>query len=400
MKRIMKRNIIGKAISNYIYDSPLPININYWYNIGSLLGIILLSQILTGFFLACYYIGDITLAFKSIQYIMREVNGGYIIRNLHANGAAFFFLLVYLHITRALWYGSYTRRRISAWYSGIIIFILLILTAFIGYSLILSQLSFWAIKVITNLLTVIPYVGNDIIEWIYGGYNIGNATITRFYAIHYILPIIITAVVLIHLITLHSKGGTNPLSINSIRNLTTINFHPYFTIKDLLGIFLLFFILIYIISFKPDFLNHADYYTPANPLITPPHIQPEVYFLYFYMGLRSIPNKVLGVITLLSLILLLFLLPYLHKGLISTAFFRPLIRPFLLLFFLNFIFGTYLGSVEVEEPFIFLSKVSLIYYFFFFLLLLPLISFLESILFSYSQEQFKVGIREGEYIRI
>lgn len=394
MERILKRNIILSKINNYLYDSLLPMNINYLYNSGSLLGLLLISQIVSGFFLACYYIADMSIAFNSVEYIMREVPYGYIIRYTHAVGAALFFFMVYLHIARGLLYGSYTKERMGTWILGVGILLILIITAFVGYSLPYGQMSYWAIKVITNLLTVIPYVGTSLVEYIYGGYNIGTATLGRFYAIHYILPIILVGLVMLHLITLHNKGGTNQLGINSTRSITLINFHPYFTIKDILGFGGLLTVLFTIVFFAPNLFNHSDNYVPANPFITPTHIVPEIYLLYYYMGLRSIPSKVLGVIVLLSFIILLAFLPYLHKGIISTVKFRPIYKYFLFLFFINFILGTYLGSAEVEEPFITLSQLSTGYYLLFLIVITPLISFLESLLFTQSLPQSPISIKK------
>ena len=303
------------------------------------------------------------------------------IRYIHANGAGLFFILVYIHIARAILYGSYTKHRLGTWYFGVIILLLMIITAFLGYSLVFGQMSYWAIAVITNLLTVIPYVGHELVQYIYGSFNIGNATLSRFFALHYILPIVIAAVAVAHLITLHNKGGSNPLGINTVRSISFINFHPYYTIKDLFGIFLVFLLLIFLVFFYPNLLGHTDNYLPANPMVTPTHITPEFYLLFYYMGLRAIPNKTLGVLTLLSFILVLFLLPYLHKGIINTAKFRPIFKKLLFLFFINFSIGTYLGAALVSEPYITLSKLSTFYYLFFLLILFPVISFIETIFF-------------------
>jgi len=381
MERLIKRNSLLSKINNYLYDSFLPMNLNYMYNWGSLLGIILIIQIASGFFLASYYVADINVASDSIEYIMREVPLGYMIRYIHANSAALFFFVVYLHISRALMYGSYTKQRQETWTIGVIILLVMIITAFIGYSLVYGQMSYWAIAVITNLLTVIPYLGTDLVQFIYGGYNIGNATLTRFYALHYILPIIIAALSLAHLITLHNKGGSNPLGVNSVRSITFINFHPYYTIKDLLGITILGIIIIILVFFMPNLLGHTDNYIPANPLVTPSHISPEIYLLFYYMGLRSIPDKTLGVLVLLSFILVLLFLPYLHKGIINSIKFRPIYKIFLYVLFINFFLGTYLGGAEVAEPYISLARISTFYYLFFFLVLFPLISFIESLFF-------------------
>lgn len=389
MRRLLKKNSLLSLINNYAYDSLLPQNLNYMYNWGSLLALILIIQIISGFFLASYYVADINLAFDSIEYIMREVPYGYMIRYIHANTAALFFFVVYLHIARGLMYGSYTKQRQITWMIGVIILLVMIITAFIGYSLVYGQMSYWAIAVITNLLTVIPYVGTDLVQFIYGGYNIGNATLTRFYAAHYLLPMIIAALSLAHLITLHNVGGSNPLGINSVRSLTFINFHPYYSIKDLLGIILLILVLIILVFYMPNLLGHTDNYVPANPLVTPSHISPEIYLLFYYMGLRSIPNKVLGVVVLLSFILVLLFLPYLHKGIINTIKFRPIYKYFLFILFINFLLGTYLGGTVVAEPFITLGRISTFYYLFFFLILVPLISFLETLFFILLQTHSK-----------
>lgn len=377
----MKRNSILSIVNGYAYDSLLPININYLYNLGSILACILIIQIVSGFFLATYYVADIGLAFDSIEYIMREVPYGYLIRYIHANTAALFFICVYIHIARGLIYGSYTSHRIGTWYIGVGILLVMIITAFLGYSLVYGQMSYWAIAVITNLLTIIPYYGTELVQYIYGGYNIGNATLTRFYALHYILPIVIAALALAHLITLHNKGGSNPLGINTARSLSFINFHPYFSTKDIYGIVVLILALCVLVFYYPNILGHTDNYIPANPLVTPSHISPEFYLLFYYMGLRSIPNKTLGVLVLLSFILVLLLLPLLHKGVLNTTKFRPFYKFFLFLLFLDFLFGTYLGGAVVAEPFISLSRVATFYYLFFFLVLTPLLSFLETLLF-------------------
>lgn len=386
MQRIMKKNIILSKVNNYIYDSLLPINLNYWYNIGSLLGFFIISQILTGLLLSTNYIGTISLSFESIEVLMREVKYGYILRYLHSNGSAIIFLLVYLHIGRGLLYGSYTKLRMGTWYTGIILLFALILTSFLGYSLVGGQMSYWAIKVISNLLTVIPYIGEDIVEWIYGGYNIGDITLMRFYTLHYILPIVIVGIIMIHLIVLHNKGGSNPLGINSVRSLSLINFHPYYTIKDTLSFIILYLFLLYLVFFDPNLLSHSDNYIRSNPLVTPTHIVPEIYLLYYYMGLRSIPNKLGGVLILLTIILVLFLLPFLHKGIISSFKFRPIIKFGWFFFFLNFICGTYLGALEVVEPYITLSRISVIYYLFFILIFIPIISLIETIVFIYNSK--------------
>jgi ubiquinol-cytochrome c reductase cytochrome b subunit len=390
MKRIIKYDSLLSLANKYIYDGALSANINYFYNLGSLLGLILILQILSGIFLSFNYIPSIDLAFKSIEYIEREVHYGYLIRYIHMNGASFFFIIVYLHMVRSFLYGSYSLNsgRNYTWNIGVIIFLLMILTAFIGYSLVYGQMSYWAIAVITNLLSVIPYLGKDIIEYIYGGFNIGGPTLGRFYSLHYLLPFIILALSIAHLITLHDKIGTNPLGLVTAYDKTNINysflnFHPYFTIKDLLGllIFLIFFIII--IFFFPRYFEfgHTDNYLPADPMVTPNHIVPEFYLLAFYAILRSIPNKIIGVLSLLSAILVLLIIPNLHKHILNTTKFRPIYKIFLYLFFINFLLLIFIGQELVAEPYVFLGQIFTIYYFFFILIIIPISSFIEFFLF-------------------
>jgi len=319
MNRKLKKNPLLKLVNNYVYDSLMPLNLNYWFNFGSLLGFFLIVQIVTGVLLAMNYIPHVDLAFDSIEYIMREVPYGYLIRYTHANGAALFFIAVYLHMARGLLYGSYSKPKTLTWSIGVIIFFLMIITAFIGYSLVYGQMSYWAIAVITNLLTVIPYVGHDLVLFIFGGFNIGGATLTRFYSLHYLLPFIIAALSIAHLITLHQVGGSNPLGLNSVSSVSLVNFHPYYSFKDLFGFVLAISLLVFLVFFFPNLLGHSDNYIPANPLVTPTHIVPEFYLLPFYALLRSIPNKTLGVLALLSAILVLLLLPFIHLGLVHTS---------------------------------------------------------------------------------
>ena len=378
MNRLLKRNPLLQIVNNYIYDSLMPLNLNYWFNFGSLLGLFLIIQIVTGVLLAMNYIPHVDLAFDSIEYIMREVPYGYIVRYTHANGAALFFVAVYLHMARGLLYGSYSKPKTLTWSIGVIIFLLMIITAFIGYSLVFGQMSYWAIAVITNLLTVIPYVGHDLVQFIFGGFNIGGATLTRFYSLHYLLPFIIAALSLAHLITLHQVGGSNPLGLNSVSSLSFVNFHPYFSFKDLFGFFIALSLLLFLVFFYPNLLGHSDNYIPANPMVTPTHIVPEFYLLPFYALLRSIPNKTFGVLALLSAILLLLFLPFLHLGLVHTSLFRPVYRVFLYLFFAVFFLLIFLGQAVPSEPFITIGQVLGVYYFTFLIVLIPLISFLET----------------------
>jgi ubiquinol-cytochrome c reductase cytochrome b subunit len=389
MKRIMKRQPIIKNINNYIYDAIMPINIDYWYNIGAILGLILIIQIITGIILSMYYVARYDLAFESVIYIKKEINYGYLIQNIHSNGAFMFFFMTYLHIARNLIYGSYTYYKIGTWLQGIIILLLLIITAFLGYSLPLGNMSLWAIAVITNLLTILPY-GHDIVNYIYGGFTINDSTIGRFYTLHYLLPLIIAVLAIGHLITLHNKGGSNPLGLNTVKNLGGIRFHPYFIFKDVYGYFFLLLIFFYLVFYNSDYFNHSDNFIEANPLVTPSHIVPEIYLLPFYSILRAIPNKTLGVIALLSSILILSILPFIHLGLINTLRLRPLYKYIIYLFFINFLLLIYTGGALVEEPFITISQLSTFFYFSFFLLFTPFISFFESFIFySYKYLSYK-----------
>lgn len=382
MNRLIKYNPLGKIINNYFYDSKLPINLNLFYQFGSILGICLILQIITGVLLAFNYIPEINQAFDSIEYIMREVNYGYLIRYLHANGASFIFILGYMHILRSLLYGSYIGTRKNTWRIGVIIFLFLILTAFIGYSLVLGQMSYWAVTVITSLLTVIPYIGQDLVELIWGGYTVGGATLTRFYALHYLFPFIIAALAIMHLITAHYAGSSNPLGV-SIAKVTKglINFHPYYTWKDIVGFIAFFLSLFFFVFFYPDTLSHPDNYIPADPLVTPPHIVPEFYLLAFYSLLRSIPDKTLGVIALFSAILVLLIIPNLHFGLINTSLFRPIYKLGLFIFVLNFLLLSWVGQTYVEAPYIGIGQILTFIYFGFFLIFIPLISLIETLFY-------------------
>lgn len=388
MNRILKRNPLLKLVNNFVYDSLMPLNLNYWFNFGSLLGFFLIVQIVTGVLLAMNYIPHVDIAFDSIEYIMREVPYGYILRYTHANGAALFFVAVYLHMARGLLYGSYSKPKTFTWSIGVIIFLFMIITAFIGYSLVYGQMSYWAIAVITNLLTVIPYVGHDLVQYIFGGFNIGGATLTRFYSLHYLLPFIIAALSLAHLITLHQVGGSNPLGLNSVSSVSLVNFHPYYSFKDLFGFVFAISLLLFLVFFFPNLLGHSDNYIPANPMVTPTHIVPEFYLLPFYALLRSIPNKTFGVIALLSAILVLLVLPFIHLGLIHTSLFRPVYRLFLYIFFAVFLLLMYLGQAVPSEPFITIGQLLGLYYFTFFIVLIPLISFFETFFYVFLFKSF------------
>nr|YP_009640825.1 cytochrome b [Hystrichopsylla weida qinlingensis]QCU82659.1 cytochrome b [Hystrichopsylla weida qinlingensis] len=353
-----------KIINNSLIDLPTPSNISTWWNFGSLLGICLGIQILTGLFLTMHYTANIDLAFSSVSHICRDVNFGWLIRTFHANGASFFFICIYLHISRGMYYSSYKLH--ETWLIGIIILFLVMSTAFMGYVLPWGQMSFWGATVITNLVSAIPYLGNNIVQWLWGGFAVDNATLTRFFMIHFLLPFIISAFVMIHLMFLHQTGSNNPLGINS--NLDKIPFHPYFSFKDLLGFIFLFTLLTLLTLIKPYLLSDPDNFIPANPLVTPIHIQPEWYFLFAYAILRSIPNKLGGVIALLLSILIIVILPLSNnKMFMSNSFY--LINKILFWFFVTIvILLTWIGARPVENPYIITGQLLTIMYFMYYII--------------------------------
>lgn len=369
--RIIKRNNILKIINNYLYDSLLPININYLYNTGSLLGLLIIIQIISGVILAMFYISNIKLAFYSVDNIIREIEYGWLIRYIHMNSATLIFFILYLHLSRGLLYGSYIKR--NTWFIGIIIFLLMIITGFLGYTLVFGQMSFWGATVITNLCTSIPIIGKELVIWIWGDYNVGNATLNRFFSLHYLLPFVIIGLIIAHLIELHSKGGTNPLGLS---NQVLINFNPYFTYKDILGFLIVGIILLLIIGIEPEIFNHSDNYIEGNSLETPTHIVPEIYLLPFYAILRAIPNKILGIITMILAIFILLILNQINNHIIKTAYFRPLYYYLTIIFFINLILLTWIGQESVEEPFIIINQILTSIYFIYFLII-PIISFIE-----------------------
>lgn len=377
--RIRKENPIFSPINAAIIDLPSPASISYFWNFGSLLGLCLAIQIITGIFLAMHYCADITLAFSSIAHITRDVNYGFILKYLHANGASAFFLCVYIHIARGLYYGSYLRYHL--WFSGVTIFLIMMLTAFIGYVLPWGQMSFWGATVITNFLSAIPYVGTDIVQWVWGGFSVNNATLNRFFSLHYLFPFILCGLILIHLILLHTTGSNSPIGLNT--NTDKVPFHTYFITKDLLGFILLGIMLSLLIFYIPNFLGDPENFINTNPLVTPVHIMLEWYFLFAYAILRAIPNKLGGVIALVLSILILVSLPFFHTNKLKNLGFRPLGKIFYWLFMMNFILLTWIGSKAVEEPFILIGQLSSIFYFSYFLILTPAIGLLEnSLLFN------------------
>nr|ACL14771.1 cytochrome b [Alfaro cultratus] len=374
MTRLRKTHPLLKIANDALVDLPAPVNISAWWNFGSLLGLCLIAQILTGLFLAMHYTADISTAFSSVAHISRDVNYGWLIRNMHANGASFFFICIYLHIGRGLYYGSYLYK--ETWNIGVILLLLVMMTAFVGYVLPWGQMSFWGATVITNLLSAVPYAGDTLVQWIWGGFSVDNATLTRFFTFHFLLPFVVAATTLVHLIFLHETGSNNPTGLNS--NADKISFHPYFSYKDLLGFAFLLIALTAIALFSPNLLGDPDNFTPANPLVTPPHIKPEWYFLFAYAILRSIPNKLGGVLALLASILVLTLLPLLHTSKQRSLTFRPLAQTLFWLLVADVAILTWIGGMPVEHPFIIIGQIASLLYFSLFLLIAPATAWLEN----------------------
>nr|AHE40917.1 cytochrome b [Barbus carpathicus] len=374
MASLRKTHPLIKIANNALVDLPAPSNISVWWNFGSLLGLCLATQILTGLFLAMHYTSDISTAFSSVVHICRDVNYGWLIRNMHANGASFFFLCIYMHIARGLYYGSYLYK--ETWNIGVILLMLVMAAAFVGYVLPWGQMSFWGATVITNLLSAVPYMGDMLVQWIWGGFSVDNATLTRFFAFHFLLPFIIAAATILHLLFLHETGSNNPIGLNS--DADKISFHPYFTYKDLLGFVVMLLALTLLALFSPNLLGDPENFTPANPLITPPHIKPEWYFLFAYAILRSIPNKLGGVLALLFSILVLMLVPLLHTSKQRGLTFRPVTQFLFWTLVADMIVLTWIGGMPVEHPFIVIGQIASVLYFALFLILAPLAGWLEN----------------------
>ena len=374
-------NIIDSHIIHY----PTPITLTYAWSFGALAGICLIIQMFSGIFLSMHYAANIDLAFLSVEYIMRDVPNGWFLRYVHANGASMFFIVVYAHIFRGMYYGSYMQPREFLWCSGVILLFLMMGTAFTGYVLPWGQMSFWGATVISNMVTVIPIAGKPIVEWLWGGYTVNNPTLNRFYSVHYVLPFLIAGVSIIHLALLHKEGSNN--SIGSDSGIDDIPFYPYFFSKDIFALccFLTFFA--FFVLYFPNFLNHPDNCIPADPLETPAHVVPEWYFLLFYAILRSIPHKAGGIIAMLAAILVLFLLPFLNNSYIRNTTFRPIFKLFFWFFVSDCIILTWIGQMPVKTVYVLIGQIGTIYYFVFFLFLVPLIAEFENVLATWNKNK-------------
>ena len=379
--KLLKRPIIN-IVTNHLVDYPTPINFNYWYNFGLLSGICLGIQILTGIFLAMHYTPHIDYAWLSVEHIMRDVNYGWLIRYMHANGASMFFIVVYVHLLRGLYYGSYKSPRGLVWCLGVVILILMMATGFIGYVLPWGQMSFWAATVITNLFSAIPGIGTPLVEFLWGGFAVDNATLNRFFSLHYLLPFVLLGLVLLHIAALHQEGSSNPLGLHG-KDIDKIDFYPYFYVKDLFGFMVFTVFFSYFLFFDPNVLGHPDNYIAANPMVTPAHIVPEWYFLPYYAILRSIPDKLGGVIAMGASLVTLALLPLVNTSNVRSSFFRPLHRYCFWIWVGNaFVLG-WIGGNPVEDPYIQIGQVSTLLYFAYYLVILPGLGLLERVLISH-----------------
>ena len=389
--RILKSHPLLRMVNSYVVDSPQPSNISYLWNFGSLLAFCLIIQIITGVTLGMHYTPNISEAFDSVEHIMRDVNNGWLVRYLHSNTASAFFFLVYLHIGRGLYYGSYKAPRTLVWVIGTVLFIAMMATAFLGYVLPYGQMSLWGATVITNLMSAIPWIGQDIVQFIWGGFSVNNATLNRFFALHFVLPFVLAALALMHLIALHdSAGSSNPLGVSG--NYDRLPFHPYYIFKDLITIFLFIIILSIFVFFMPNVLGDSENYVMANPMQTPPAIVPEWYLLPFYAILRSIPNKLLGVIAMFAAILALLIMPFTDLSKLRGNQFRPLSKIVFFVFVANFLILMQLGAKHVESPFIEFGQISTVLYFAHFLIIVPFVTLLENSLIDLSLSQNKNNV--------
>nr|YP_009919727.1 cytochrome b [Metschnikowia drakensbergensis]QMQ98324.1 cytochrome b [Metschnikowia drakensbergensis]QMQ98340.1 cytochrome b [Metschnikowia drakensbergensis] len=374
-----KSNPYLALANSYLMDSPQPSSMNYWWNVGSLLGLCLVMQMASGLFLAMHYSSNMELAFNSVEHMMRDVNGGWLMRYMHANGASFFFMCMYLHIGKALYYGSYKSPRVLVWSMGVMMFMLTMATAFMGYCIVYGQMSHWGATVMTNLLSAMPFMGTDLVPVIWGGFSVSNPTMQRFFALHFLLPFILAALVMMHLMALHMHGSSNPVGMTG--NLDRMPMHSYFMFKDLMTVFVFLLMFSLFVFFSPNTLGHSDNYMPGNPMVTPASMVPEWYLLPFYAMLRSIPDKLGGVIAMFAAILMLLMLPLTDRSVMRGNTFKVLSKLSFYLFIFNFLLLGNLGQLHVEVPFIVLGQFATIYYFSYFIILVPVISSMENILF-------------------
>ena len=385
--RVLKSQSILRLLNSYLVDNPEPANISYLWNFGSLLGTCLIIQILTGVFLAMHYTPHVDFAFNSVEHIMRDVNAGYLLRYTHANVASFFFMFVYAHIARGLFYSSYRTPRVLIWNIGVIIFILMMATAFLGYVLPYGQMSLWGATVITNLLSAIPIFGKDLVEFIWGGFSVNNATLNRFFSLHFLLPFVLAALSVGHLIAIHVHGSNNPNGISN--NGDRLPFHPYFIFKDLVTILLFILVLAIMVFYYPNVLGHSDNYIQANPMQTPASIVPEWYLLPFYAILRSIPNKLLGVVAMFGSLLILLILPLTDVSRIRGSQFRPLMKVAHWFFIVDFFILMWIGAMHPETPYLEIGQVATAFYFIWFLVLVPVIGLAENTLMDIAIDKSK-----------
>ena len=372
--RLRHENPLIKIVNGTLIDLPSPLNFSIWWNFGRLLGLVLTIQLATGIFLAIHYTADVNLAFSSVRHIFRDVNSGWALRSMHANGASFFFICLYCHVGRGLYYRSYMF--VKTWITGVVLLILVIAAAFLGYVLPWGQIRFWGATVITNLFSAFPYFGPRLVTWLWGGFAVDNATLTRFFTFHFIVPFIVAAIAGIHIFFLHSTGRNNPLGLNS--NPEKVPFHWYYSVKDVVGFVVILFLLLFLVLFDPNYLGEPDNFIAANPMVTPPHIVPEWYFLFAYAILRSIPNKLGGVLGLFGSLLVLLVLPFIHVNRIKRNTFYPLSKIFFWVFVVSFLMLTLGGAWPVEDPYVSVSQFFSLVYFFFFLVVTPLRSLWDS----------------------
>ena len=362
------------TLTNHLTDYPTPKNLNYWWTFGGILTFCLITQIITGLVLAMHYVAHADLAFGSVEHIMRDVNYGWLIRYVHANGASMFFLAVYIHIFRALYYGSYKSPREIIWIIGMLIYFLMMATAFLGYVLPWGQMSFWGATVITNLFSAIPLIGESVTHWLWGGYSVDNPTLTRFFSLHYLFPFLILGLVILHIWALHVPGNNNPIGIDIKKpSNDTVPFHPYIVIKDIFALLIFLIIFAFFVFFSPNILGHSDNYIEANPLVTPAHIVPEWYLLPFYAILRSVPDKLLGVIAMFAAIFVLVILPWLDTSKVRSALFRPIYKQFYWFLVADVLILGYMGAMPAEGIYLLIARVATAYYFIHFLVILPIL---------------------------